>query len=384
MAAQRSDVLVLGGGTMGTAAGWALARHGVKVTVLEQFGHVHAMGSHGGKTRIFRHAYAEGARYVPWTLQSDRLWTELQERTGRTILHRIGCIDISGPGYHRAREARASAEAYGIAHEWLSGADVNARWPIWNLPDDREVCYGPDAGFLDIAAALGAMRQELEDAGGSIREQTVVTGWSASEDGIEVTAGDERFTADRLVIAAGAWTSDLLADLGVPLEARRKPVLWFDVDAEHAPLAEPERMPVFISDDEHGEFYGIPHFDVPGVKVGMHSGGDVVDARTIDRTTSENDVRDDIWPFIQRNLKGFTGAVTDTAVCMYTMTPDEDFVIDRHPELERVAFAAGFSGHGFKFAPVIGDYLATLVTDPESDVVPDFALSRFAGAIASR
>ena len=378
MTTHRTDVVVIGGGTMGTAAGWALARQSASVVVLEQFQHVHAFGSHGGRTRIFRHAYAEGPRYVPWALEADTLWSALQERTGSTLMHRIGCVDISGPGFHRAREARASAEQYGIACEWLTGADVNERWPIWNIPADREVCYGPEAGFLDVAVALTSLAREMTDAGGVLHEHTPVVAWSATDSGVRVETASDVFEAERLIVTAGAWSGHLLAELGIPLTVRRKPVLWFEVDANRQALAAPDRMPVFISDDEHGEFYGVPQYDVPGVKVGMHSGGETVDPNTIDRAVTEDDIRPDIWPFIERSFSGFTGNVVDTAVCMYTMTPDEDFVIDRHPEHHRVVFATGFSGHGFKFTPVIGEYLALLVSAETATVLDDFAIARFA------
>jgi len=141
-------------------------------------------------------------------------------------------------------------------------------------------------------------------------------------------------------------------------------------------------MPVFIVDDEHGEFYGIPQHETPGVKIGMHSGGDVVDPRTIDRSVEESDYAPTILPFIERNLHGFTGKVVDMAMCMYTMSPDEDFVVDRHPEHDRVVFATGFSGHGFKFTPVIGEYLASLSASDDVSVRPDFAVSRFAGVVS--
>ncbi len=382
MATRTADIIVLGGGTMGTATGWALARQGFRPVVLEQFEHIHSMGSHGGKTRIFRHAYAEGARYVPWTLESDRLWTEVQERTGTSIVHRIGCIDISAPGYHRARDAYESAQQYGIEAEWITGADVNQRWPIWNLPDDRQVCYGPQAGFLDVVAGLSALTAEMTAAGGVVVDRTPVLSWSASDSGVEVVTATDVWHADRLVITAGAWAMHLLRDLNVPLEVRRKPVLWFEVDAASVDLVAPGATPVFINDDEHGEFYGIPDPFTPTFKIGQHDKGDSVDPNTISREVVEADIRTAIWPFIQRNLRGLTGNVLDTAVCMYTMTPDEDFIIDRHPEFDRVTLAAGFSGHGFKFTPVVGEYLATLATDPAAPVIPDFALARFSGVPA--
>jgi glycine/D-amino acid oxidase-like deaminating enzyme len=137
-------------------------------------------------------------------------------------------------------------------------------------------------------------------------------------------------------------------------------------------------MPVFIVDDEYGEYYGVPQHEVPGVKIGMHSGGEAVDPETVNRTVTGDDYHGTIWPFIQRNLHGFTGKVLDTSMCLYTVSPDEDFVIDRHPEHNRVVFATGFSGHGFKFTPVIGEYLASLSAADDAPVRPDFALSRFA------
>ncbi len=378
MATHHADVIIVGGGTMGTAAGWAIARRGGSVAVLEQFDHVHGFGSHGGKTRIFRHAYAEGATYVPWALEADRLWSGVQERSDSTFMHRVGCIDVSGPGYHRAREARASAEAYGLTHEWLTGAEVRERWPIWQIPDDREVCYGPDAGFLDVEIGLKALGRELVAAGGAIHTGTAVTGWSASPTGIEVTtANGDTWSGDRLIVTAGAWAGKVLADLGIPLEVRRKPVAWFEIEAASAPLAEPGRMPVYIHDDAHGEFYGFPHYEDAGIKIGMHSDGVAVNPDTIDRTVSEADTHTDILPFAQRSFRGVTGRVLKSTVCMYVMSPDEDFIIDRHPEHGNVAFAAGFSGHGFKFAPVVGEHLASLALDPATVTIDTFAASRF-------
>lgn len=378
MTTRQADVLVLGGGTMGTATGWALARQGYKPVVLEQFSHIHAFGSHGGKTRIFRHAYAEGARYVPWTLEADRLWCDLQERTGTPIVHRIGCIDISAPGHPRAHQAYASAQAYDVEVEWLTGEEANRRWPIWNLPCEYEVSFGPRAGFLDVVAGLTSMTSELTENGGVVVDQTSVLSWSASDSGVSVTTETDTWEADRLIITAGAWAMHLLRELQVPLEVRRKPVLWFEVDARHQAQATPGATPVFIHKDEQGEFYGIPDPFTATFKIGQHDGGEVVDPNTIDREVHEEDIRRAIWPFIERNLHGLTGQVTESAMCMYTMTPDEDFVLDRHPEFFRVVLAAGFSGHGFKFAPVIGEYLAQLATDPTAHVKPDFALARFA------
>lgn len=377
MISERADVIVVGGGTMGTAAGWALARQGRKVIVLEQFGHVHDFGSHGGRTRIFRHAYAEGPRYVPWTIDADRLWSEVQDRTSERFMFRVGCLDISGPGFPRARQARDSAAAYDLRHEWLTGKEVTASWPAWTIPEDREVCHDPDAGFLDVALTLRALGAEMTQAGGSLRTGERVLGWSADTSGIEVTTGNDTIAAESLVLTAGAWSGSILSDLGIPLTVIRKPVFWFEIDPSHTANVQPQTFPVFISDDESGEFYGVPEYGQPGVKVGMHSGGAPVNPDAIDRSTTAEDYEHDLGPFVQRSIAGATGRTLDSTVCMYTMTPDHDFVIDRHPAHDRVTFATGFSGHGFKFAPVVGEMLANLATDASQPVKADFALSRF-------
>ncbi|HEV2065283.1 MAG TPA: N-methyl-L-tryptophan oxidase [Thermomicrobiales bacterium] len=381
MSMDRADVIVVGGGTMGTATGWALARQGRRVVVLEQFGHVHALGSHGGRTRIFRHAYAEGPRYVPWTIDADRLWSKVQDRTRERFMFRVGCLDISGPGFPRARQARDSAAAYGLRHEWLTGDDVTSNWPAWTIPGDREVCFDPDAGFLDVANALRALAAEMTAAGGSLRIGERVLGWSADASGVHVTTASGTIAAESLVLTAGAWSGGILSDLGMPLTVLRKPVFWFEIDSAHSESVQPESFPVFISDDASGEFYGIPEYEQPGIKVGMHSGGAPVNPDAIDRTTTAEDYEHDLLPFVQRSIAGATGKVLDAAVCMYTMTPDHDFVIDRHPTHDRVVFATGFSGHGFKFAPVIGELLATLCTDPAQPVMADFALDRFLSTV---
>ena len=148
------DVIVIGGGTMGTAAAWALGKRGGRTLVLERFGHVHAMGSHSGKTRIIRHAYAEGAEYVPLVQRADALWLELEQATGRKILHRTGGLDMAAPGEDQARDARRSAEHWGLPFEWLTGDEVRRRWPQFQIPDDWDACYSPQAGFLDVEPAL--------------------------------------------------------------------------------------------------------------------------------------------------------------------------------------------------------------------------------------
>jgi monomeric sarcosine oxidase len=340
------------------------------------------MGSHGGKTRIIRHAYAEGSDYVPLVQRADALWHELEAATGTHFLTRTGCLDIAAPGLGQARAARESARRHNLPHEWLSGAEVNRRWPAWRLPDDWEVCYSPDAGFLEVEPAMRAMAAELRRHGGTLLTQQTVTDGGRGPDGIWVATEDTRYESERLLYTAGAYSIEVLSLLALPLEVRRKPVFWFDV-ADHG-LFEPERFPVFIAETPEGEFYGLPTHGEPGIKAGVHSGGQLVSKGhidTVDREIYADDYQDDLAPFMSRYLAGVSGEIVASTVCLYTMTPDEHFLIDRHPEDKRIVFASGFSGHGFKFAPVIGEHLAALALDPAVQPYPDFVLGRFAASL---
>lgn len=375
MSSGRADVIVIGGGTMGTAAGWALARRGHKVVVLERFHHIHTMGSHGGHTRIFRHAYFEGESYVPWTMQADKAWSALQERTGIDLMNRCGHLDLAAPGVDHAQRALQSARKWDIPHEHLTGDDVNERFPAWTVPSDWDACFDPDAGILIIEPALRAMITEFRAAGGEFRENEHVTGWSSSSDGVTVTTANGTYEADRLVVTAGAWTSKVLADLDLPLRVTRKPVMWFNVDDRRK--FGTDHFPTFVADNGKENFYGLPAYGDDSLKMGIHNDGEVIDPDTINRNVEPEDLTPNFREFIASAFDGVRPELTATSMCMYTMTPDEDFIIDRHPHYERVSFAGGFSGHGFKFTPVVGEELADLATGDGVTSRVDFSLQRF-------
>jgi monomeric sarcosine oxidase len=372
--ASHFEVIVLGGGTMGTAAAWALGKRGVRTLVLEQFAHVHTMGAHSGKTRIIRHAYAEGPEYVPLVQRADELWLELESATGRKILHRTGGVEMSVPGNRQARDARASAEHWNLPFEWLTGAEVRARWPQFRVPDEWEACYSPQSGLLRVEPALHGLGDAARALGVTIRDRTPVTGWSEDGDGIRVEMAGDTYRADRLIVTAGAWSDRMLADLGLPLSVLRKTLFWFAVD-DPARFA-PDRFPIFIADSVETGIYGFPIVDGSGLKVANHRGGQSVDPDTVDRTVYPGEEAD-VAAFVTSMLRGVTPQVVEHAACLYTMTPDEDFILDHHPAMPSVVFGAGFSGHGFKFATAIGEHLANLALDPTTTPFPRLALARF-------
>jgi monomeric sarcosine oxidase len=360
---------------MGTAAAWALARRGHSVIVLEQFGHVHKMGSHGGHTRIFRHAYFEGEKYVPWTLEADRLFSEMQERTGIEMQIRCGCLDFGAPETGHALKAQRSAEIYGLPHEMLTGRDINERFPGWNVPEDWIGCLDPDGGALVIEPVFRALTQEMKAAGGVIHDNEPVMQWSATENGVVVSTAKATYEADRLIVTAGAWAGKVLADLELPLKVTRKPVMWFHTEKRE--LFTPDAFPSFIVKVDDNEFYGLPAIGDDSLKMGIHNDANEIDPDDFDRSVQPEDMVSEFKDFVNARMNGVSGDLVATSMCMYTMTPDQDFIIDRHPEHTNVSIAAGFSGHGFKFATVIGEHLADLATEASAATIPEFQIARF-------
>ncbi len=372
---RNADVIILGAGTMGTAATWALARRGVSVIAIDQFSHYNKMASHGGHTRIFRHCYFEGQKYVPWAIEADRLFTEMQNRTGIELQLRVGCLDIGTAENGHARKAEATAIAHNLPYEMLSGKEVNERYPAWNLPDHFEASFDPDGGVLLVENVFNAFRQELDAAGGRIVENSPVTGWSATDSGVEVITADGTYTGRHLIVSAGAWNGKVLADLGLPLQVTRKPVMWFELDDPS--VFAPQVFPSFIIDCDIEHFYGLPAVAPDSLKMGIHSDMHVIDPDNFQREVQPEDMDARFVEFLTTMLKGAHPRTINTSMCMYTMTPDEDFIIDRHPQHANVSIAAGFSGHGFKFATIIGEHLADLAMEESAATIPTFAISRF-------
>jgi glycine/D-amino acid oxidase-like deaminating enzyme len=391
----RFQVIVVGGGTMGTAAAWALGKRGVRALVLEQFKHVHPFGSHGGHTRVIRYAYAEGAHYVPLVLRADELWRELEVESGRQLVFRSGVLELAAPdvGEDAAadddelapgvrlmppphpRSSRASAEEHGLPFEWLGGAEVRRRWPGFNTPDDWEGLFDPRSGFIVVEPALRAMADAARLLGVAIHEEEQVLEWVADGDGVTVRTDKRTYRADKIILAPGAWTGRLLKDLGIPLYVLRKVLWWLDV--EDSMLFQPDRFPVWGVAAGSSFVYGLPTFGQPGVKLAEHMGGRVADPDAVVRTVRDDEVFE-VLPMARRALNGVTDRILDRLVCLYALVLDEDFVIDRHPIWDQVVFAAG-SSHGFKFAPVIGEHLAALAVDAAAPY-PQFSASRFTGS----
>lgn len=369
----RYDAIVLGGGTMGSAAAWAFAKQAKKTLVLEQFDHIHDQGSHGGKTRILRHAYAESPAYVPLVQRADELWRDLERETGNAIFVRCGGLEMAAPGHTHARAARRSADEHGLPYEWLTPAEGRARWPMVAIPDDWDVFFDPQAGFVMTEPALDGMMEAATRLGVVLREHEPALAWGASSDVVWVRTESATYHARTLVITAGAWASALLSDLALPLQVLRKTLWWLAV--EDPERFGPERFPVFIADSGLGEIYGFPVIDRLGLKIADHAGGNPTTVDDVGRTATDGE-SDNVRSLAAQLFAGVSDRITHRAVCLYTMTPDHHFVVDRHPAHANVVVACGFSGHGFKFAPAIGELAVHLADDPTARTPPILSVER--------
>jgi monomeric sarcosine oxidase len=364
------DAIVLGTGGVGSAALYHLATRGARVLGIDRFEPPHDRGSSHGQTRVIRQAYFEHPDYVPLLIESYRLWRELELHAGRQLFHQVGLVQVGPADGHVVPGVLRSAREHGLAVEGLSAADVERRWPGLRVPNELLAVYEPAAGYLLVEDCVRAHLDAACRAGAELLSNTEVHTWSASGNkvGVETTRGV--FSAERLIIAAGSWAASMLAGIGANLTVRRKSLFWYETDDAAYDVS--TGFPVFLYELPEGVYYGFPKIDPRGVKAAEHSGGrEIDDPLTVDRglDTAESGR---VANFLSAHLPGVSPHVTDHTVCLYTMSPDEHFIVDWHPEHPNVVFAAGLSGHGFKFTPVLGRALAELALDGASELAIGF------------
>lgn len=371
------DVIVLGLGAMGSAACAHLARRGRRVVGLEQFPLVHDRGSSHGETRIIRLAYFEHPDYVPLLHRCYELWDELEAATNQTLFGKTGLL-LSGPAESDTiRGARTSAAVHQLTLESLTPSDAAARFQNIHFPDNHEVVFEPYAGYLHVEACVAAHLEVARQAGADLRPHTTVLNIEPLPDGVRVQTSSGELTAARLVVTAGAWTAPLLCHLGCDLQVVRKFVGWFEAPAERFHVD--RGAPCYLIEQPHGAFYGFPSLDGQSLKFAEHTGGEpVADPMLVDRDCRPDDVSR-LATELTALFPGVSGQLLRHSVCLYTLSPDRHFVVDRWHEAPSILFAAGFSGHGFKFAPVIGEALADLTEQGRTDLPIDFlSAKRFA------
>jgi sarcosine oxidase len=365
------DIVVAGLGAMGSATVSELSRRGLSVLGLDRHAPPHAFGSSHGETRIIREAYFEHPVYVPLVQRAFELWRALERASGATLLRETGGLMIGRPGSALVEGALRSARLHGLAHDVLTASEVQKLFPALRPDDDMIAVHEPRAGILYPEACIGAFLAQARRQGGEVHGDEAVRRWESGTDGLRVYTERGEYRARRLIVCAGAWVNELLPGQELPLHIERQVLHWFEPLVMADQFA-PERCPIHLWQFDEGRFfYGFPDLG-GGVKAGFHHEGETTTANGVRRDVAPSEV-EAVRSVMRRFLPCADGPLRSSIVCLYTNTPDSHFLIDTHPQHPDVLIASPCSGHGFKFAPVIGEILADLAQDR----VPRFELSLF-------
>jgi len=357
------DAVVVGLGAVGSATLFHLARRGLRVLGLEQYNQGHTLGSSHGDSRIIRETYFEHPLYVPLVQRAHDLWRELEKSSGKSLIKITGGLMIGPPGGMVVSGTLRSAREHNLPHEILTPAQVHERFPAFELEPNLVAVLDPRAGYLDPEACNAAHLDAARNARADIRFNEPVVEWSAADEAVIIRTRTETYSGDRLVLAAGAWTNGLARDAPLRLEIERQSVFWFE-PAGSTGFYEANRFPIYAYEYKHGHIcYGFPRLP-RGVKASiMHSGKTYSLPENIERAVNADEIeplRAALRPVLPELAEA---PVRETGVCLFTNTPDHDFIIDFHPRYPRVLISSPCSGHGFKFASAIGelqaDFLAT-------------------------
>lgn len=363
--ANEYDVVVVGVGGMGSAALYHLARSGADVLGIERYDVPHDMGSSHGNSRIIRRVQNERPSYTPLVERAYELWRRLEDEHGERLLHTTGSVHAAPRNHDSVASAVALCEDRDIPHEALDGDELNERFPGYGLPSEFRAVFQPDGGFLVPEECIVAHVAGAHRRGAEVHARERVLDWRSTEHGVRVDTDEGQYRAERLVVTAGAWTPKFVERLRGETVPERRVMAWFR-PREPAHFA-PDAFPVFTVDTPDGHAYGFPEFDVPGFKIGCRPDSPTaVDPDEMDREPTDAEERRH-REFAERYFPDGAGPTMRLATCMMTQSPDDDFVVDVHPDDERVVVATGFSGNGFKFSSVIGEIVADLALDGESD-----------------
>ena len=386
MGVERCEVAVLGLGGVGAAAFHSLALRGVNVVGIDRFHSIHEHGSSHGQSRIFRIAYFEHPDYVPLAVFSQERWRGLEERSSKRIFIPTGGVWVGPESGCHVRESKLAADQHGLDYELLDPEESMRRWPALRVPEHQVCFHEPDAGVICPEHAIEACLAEGSSRGGRIIRGDSIDRIDQEEDGVVVRLGNRSVRAGKVVMALGSWTGahldalDLEPALKIELEPQRQLLGW--TRPRQPELLGEERFPVWLfADDEESIQYGFPIcHGLPGptgVKVARHCPGQACDPDSVRRTVNESDERF-VLERLQDRIPAAFGPIHASKTCLYTMSADGHFILDHHPSDDRIVIACGFSGHGFKFCPALGEALADLALEGGSTLPVDFlGLGRF-------
>ncbi len=379
------DTIIIGLGAMGSAAAYQLAKKGKKVLGIDQFSPPHTEGSSHGDTRIIRQAIGEGEQYVPLVLRAYELWQEIEKESGQDLLTITGGLFMASDNKEKPnvfiQQTIDSAKKYNIEHEVLNAQEIAARFPQFKLKGDEVGYYEPMTGFLRPERCVEAQLSLAKKYGATINTNERVLKFESDNNQVTVTTDKGIYQADKLIVSAGPWITKLLPEFASLFTIYRQVLYWFDVKDSVEPYLK-AKFPIFIWEfgADHQDFiYGFPAIDglQGGVKVASEE-TIAADPDKVDRTISQEEAQRIYNQYIADHLPGLSDHCLRAVSCLYTSTPDNDFVIDTHPEHSNIIIASPCSGHGFKHSAAIGEVLAELATEGKSklDISP-FNIKRF-------
>lgn len=357
------DVIVIGVGSMGAPACFYLSKRGCRVLGLEQFDVVHEQGSHGGQSRIIRKAYFEHPDYVPLLHRAYENWKTLEAETGQQVYYKTGLLYAGLQDHQLISGVKRSAELYKI--ELKNVRDYRKQFPSLRFPENFEILFEPDAGFLTPEKCIRLYAELAIKCGALIHTQEKVLSWKYDNHEIKVATEKKIYTGKKLVITAGAWAGKLITSLSDKIKVTKQLLAWVKPEKDKDFLL--NRFPCWmIADDKPGCFYGFPmlpveKFGMPhGLKLAYHHPASATDPDRVNPNVAEEDINP-LRYCLQNYFPGINSHTADYKTCLYANSPDEHFIIDLLPGSDnRVCIACGFSGHGFKFASVVGEILADL------------------------
>ncbi|WP_028777005.1 N-methyl-L-tryptophan oxidase [Shimazuella kribbensis] len=370
------DVIIIGSGSMGMAAGYYLANHQIQTLLIDSFDPPHSFGSHHGDTRLYRYTY-DDPTYIPLALRAKELWDELEEESGQSLFLPTGVLSIGPPDHSSLVKKQSNVNSFGLSVENLTKQEIQSRWPGFQIPDEFIGLYEGNAGILFSETCIQTYRNLAVKKGAKLQTNTPVSEIICNQDQVTVkTVHGDTFYANKLIVSAGAWNAKLLSNLSLPLHPIRKTVSWFPAKESFYNFS---KFPGFILFGHNENYYGFPSIHESGIKIGNHLGGTSIDPDHINRDyVHHTEEEKDLQNIIQTYFPHATPTCTRGSVCMYTMTPDEHFILDEHPQYSNVWIAAGFSGHGYKFASAIGEILSQWAQGQTSDYdLSLFSLDRF-------
>ncbi|MBR0757099.1 N-methyl-L-tryptophan oxidase [Bradyrhizobium jicamae] len=373
----RYDAVVIGLGAMGSAAFFELAKRGARVLGIEQFDPGHDRGSSHGESRIIRLAYFEHPSYVPLVQEARHRWAEIQQRADETIFLDIGCVEIGFPGAPLIRRSLEAARQHSLHVDEMDARDIRMRFPAFDVPDDWTGHFQADGGLLIPELAIKTFVREAVRLGGTLMAGTKVRRIESGSKYPEIDLGAGRVSAERVIVTAGAWLTELV-DIPLPLEISRQVVGWFEPQV--AASFTPEALPVFLLATPDNAYYGFPNHRESGWKAASHLHGRSLQNADALRQDAAPDDEAQIRRMVSDYMPDGNGPLRKMQTCMYTNTPDGHFLIDRAAHDARIIVASACSGHGFKFAPVIGAILA----DMAEDKTPAFPIDGFSADMSRR